>query len=104
MAIPPYGKETMKDYHDLAYEELKQLHADIGQLLEDKKEEVLEDMRTKLQDLGLNASDLMKKPNAKVYANPENPEQTWGGGRGRKPAWLTELLDKGADLEELRVA
>jgi hypothetical protein len=31
----------MKNYHDLAYEELKQLHTDIGHLLEDKKVEVL---------------------------------------------------------------
>jgi DNA-binding protein H-NS len=36
------------------------------------------------------------------YRNPDNPEQTWAG-RGRKPAWLVELLSQGKTLEESRV-
>jgi DNA-binding protein H-NS len=34
------------------------------------------------------------------YRNPDNPDQTWAG-RGRKPAWLGELLAQGKTLEEL---
>lgn len=36
------------------------------------------------------------------YADPNNPEQTWSG-RGRKPAWVQELLDSGAKLEDFTV-
>ena len=36
------------------------------------------------------------------YRNPENPEQTWTG-RGRKPAWFTELVDAGISVASLEI-
>lgn len=36
------------------------------------------------------------------YVNPENPDMGWTG-RGRKPLWVQELLDRGLTLEQLEV-
>lgn len=36
------------------------------------------------------------------YRNPENPEQTWTG-RGRRPQWFVDAIDKGLDLRNLEI-
>ncbi len=36
------------------------------------------------------------------YRNPGNPDQTWTG-RGRKPKWVNEVLQGGADLTDLEI-
>lgn len=37
------------------------------------------------------------------YRNPDDPSLTWSG-RGRRPLWLNELIEKGVELETLRAA
>lgn len=39
---------------------------------------------------------------APKYRNPANPEQTWTG-RGQKPVWLRERMEKGARLEDFLI-
>lgn len=39
---------------------------------------------------------------APKYANPDDPTITWTG-RGRKPRWVQENLDKGKSLEDLAI-
>ncbi len=34
-----------------------------------------------------------------TYRNPANAEQTWAG-RGKRPRWLTEMLEQGRQLAE----
>ena len=29
--------------------------------------------------------------------------ETWGGGRGKRPAWVNEILNAGGDIEQYRV-
>ena len=36
------------------------------------------------------------------YRNPQNPEQTWSG-RGRKPQWVKEAEESGADLSAFQI-
>jgi DNA-binding protein H-NS len=36
------------------------------------------------------------------FQHPQHPDLTWTG-RGSRPRWLRDLLDKGHDLEEFRV-
>ena len=45
------------------------------------------------------ARELSRDPS---YANPHNPSQTWAG-KGRKPKWLTLLLESGVSLDSLLV-
>ncbi|EHC71378.1 H-NS family nucleoid-associated regulatory protein [Enterobacter asburiae] len=54
--------------------------------------------------------DEMKLPGAVVdrdtksprYRDPANPANTWTGV-GRRPKWLVELLEKGVDLDDLKI-
>jgi DNA-binding protein H-NS len=41
------------------------------------------------------------KANAK-YRNPSEPAQTWSG-RGRKPQWVHDALNSGADMADLEI-
>lgn len=41
-------------------------------------------------------------PTPAVYANPENPSETWSG-RGRTPHWLKSQVDAGADIDTFRI-
>lgn len=43
-----------------------------------------------------------RRPVESKYQNPDAPEQQWSG-RGRKPAWVVAYLEKGKNLEDLRV-
>ncbi|WP_170427038.1 H-NS histone family protein [Ruegeria arenilitoris] len=36
------------------------------------------------------------------YRNPADPKQTWSG-RGRKPQWLHDALQSGADISDLEI-
>jgi DNA-binding protein H-NS len=36
------------------------------------------------------------------YRNPANPEQTWTG-HGKKPGWLKQAVENGADQESFRI-
>ncbi|MCE8512123.1 H-NS histone family protein [Ruegeria pomeroyi] len=36
------------------------------------------------------------------YRNPANPEQTWSG-RGRKPQWVHDAIQSGADISDLEI-
>ena len=95
----------MTDFHDLEYEELKQMHRDIGQLLHDKKEEALEKIRGTMENLGFTIADLaVKKTNGKKepaqvkYKNEETGE-TWSG-RGQRPKWIQDMIAEGRQLSE----
>ena len=37
------------------------------------------------------------------YRHPDDPDLTWSG-RGRRPHWLTEALEAGHDLDDLKIA
>jgi len=42
-------------------------------------------------------------PAAPKYRNPANPEQTWSG-RGKRPKWIREAIDSGADIAAMEVS
>jgi DNA-binding protein H-NS len=39
---------------------------------------------------------------APKYQNPARPDETWAG-RGRKPHWVTELVQSGKNIEDFRI-
>jgi DNA-binding protein H-NS len=75
--------------------------------------EVVADIKEKIEAYGLTAQDLgfgggTRKPRSPVakktaarYRGPNG--ETWSGGRGRKPRWVTELLAKGKKLEDFAI-
>lgn len=43
-----------------------------------------------------------KTVSAPRYRNPENPDQTWTG-RGRRPAWFAQAVEKGIDPKDMEI-
>ena len=76
---------------------------------------VIADIKEKIQTYGLTAQDLglagaVRKRRAKPATAKESPAryrgpngETWSGGRGRKPRWVTEALAKGKKLEDFAI-
>ncbi len=80
-----------------------------------RKQEVIAAIKKQIAEYDLTARELgfenlgralppklADKPIPK-YANPDNPSQTWGGGRGAKPIWVRAHLEKGGALEDLLI-
>ncbi|MDM0029154.1 H-NS histone family protein [Variovorax saccharolyticus] len=74
---------------------------------------VIEEVRKKIQEYELTASDLKLGPRigkrgpgaskgAAKYRNPTG--ETWSGGRGRKPRWIAEALAAGKSLSDFAIS
>ena len=75
--------------------------------------EVISDIKEKIKSYGLTAQDLglggaarksrapAARKTAPRYRGPNG--ETWAGGRGRKPKWVTEALAKGKKLEDFEI-
>lgn len=82
-----------------------------------EKQGVIAEVIAKIAEYGLSASDLRLASNAKGsqgtraskakekaaprYRSPSG--ETWSGGRGRKPGWITAALADGKDLAEFEI-
>ncbi len=99
-------------------EHLGQLDQQIAELqsrrqaiLDAQRAQVLEDTRNNIRRFGLTAHELGLSTKSKAvtvvrearYANPANPSQTWPGGKGKRPGWVREHLERGGQLEELLI-
>ena len=94
---------------NLSYKELLDLQKRVQAAIAERRETEQEQVRRKILELarqsGLDVSELLggkaprkTKKAAVKYRNPADPSQTWTG-RGRKPKWLVEALEKGNKLE-----
>lgn len=102
------------DYSSLSITELNATIAEAQTALEAKKESEKEDLRNEVLELvqsrGFSMEELFNiegKPKKKgklplTHKDPNNPSNTWTG-RGRKPKWLTEALEAGADIDDYKV-
>ena len=77
--------------------------------------EVISDIKEKMQVYGLTSADIglgggskrkssssgSKTPAVVKYRGPNG--QTWSGGRGRKPNWVVEMLAAGKSLDDFAV-
>ena len=98
-----FNIEEINDINQL--EEIKtQIENRISKL---RKLEINE-ARKKIQEmadrLGVDIADLVPQLNkvAAKYVNPKDPTQSWSG-RGKRPVWLNNALQKGAKLEDFKV-
>ena len=97
------------------YLELKQkaekLMAEAEQMRQKEIDDVIAEIREKMKAFGLTAQDIggvARKRNsggaAKAVVKYRGPNgETWSGGRGRKPRWVTEALAKGKKIEDFAV-
>lgn len=105
----------MIELEGLTLKELKKLERDVATAIANyetrAKAQALAELDAKARELGFSLSELTgaafslkskRAPAAAKYANPANPAETWSG-RGRKPAWFTDAVAKGATAETLAV-
>ena len=96
------------------YLELKQkaekLMAEAEQVRQKEIEEVIAEIREKMKAYGLTAQDIGGAARKRSSGGPKGvvkyrgPNgETWSGGRGRKPRWVTEALAKGKKIEDFAV-
>lgn len=95
-----------------ALENFKKAEEELEKARESELEKIVAEIKDKIAEFGLTATDLgfkvaakkatdSKKGDAK-YANPANSAETWSG-KGRKPAWYVEHLAKGGKPEDLAI-
>jgi DNA-binding protein H-NS len=97
-------------------EQAEKLLAEAERMREQEIADAIADIKGKIDLYGLTAADLgfagggpgnsrakSAKP-AKSQVKYRGPNgETWSGGRGRKPRWVTEALKEGRRLEEFAV-
>lgn len=83
--------------------EIRNLAREVSQLAKDHlmdSEDVLNLIAEALTKSGKRGGT--RGPVPPKYRNPNNPHETWTG-RGRQPRWVSELLEQGYTLEQLRI-
>ena len=95
---------------EMALDELWALHQNVKAILASRlvtqKRELEDRLRRLRPDV---APNLVKKPSRRRYPpvlpkfrNPAEPHQTWSG-RGKRPHWVTELLDAGRSIQDFQI-
>ncbi|MBT2322509.1 H-NS histone family protein [Variovorax paradoxus] len=95
-------------------EQIAQLRKQAEELRNQERAGVVEELRKKIAEFGLTAADLkltarggkrsagLVPPKAAAkYRSPTG--ETWSGGRGRKPRWITEALAAGKSLSDFEI-
>lgn len=98
---------------DQINQQLAALISKKNELLSARRQTVVNTIKKQIAEYELTARELglgngdrasrFKPSNVPKYANPAQPSQTWAGGRGAKPIWVREHLEKGGTLEELLI-
>jgi DNA-binding protein H-NS len=95
-------------------EQIAQLRKQAEELRNHERASVIEELRKKIAEYGLTASDLKLSTRggkrsasaapAKAAARYRGPTgETWSGGRGRKPRWVSEVLAAGKSLSDYEI-
>jgi len=98
-------------------EQIAQLRKQADELRNHERAGVIDDVRKKIAEYGLTAADLKlsgrSAPAAKRNSNAapvkaaakyrSDNGETWSGGRGRKPRWITEALAAGKSLTDFEI-
>jgi len=116
MAISLAEINSQIQQHD---QQISELRKQAEQLRNQERAGVIEEIRRKIADYGITATDLRLNTRAaggkrSVSAAPgkaaaaaakyRSPTgETWSGGRGRKPRWVVEALAAGKSLEEFEI-
>ncbi len=104
---------------NLTVAELDALIDQAAELIEKKKAQALVDAKAEIEKIaaatGMSVEELLglkvgkgkkagsaKKAVADKYRNPKDHTQTWTG-RGKRPKWLQEMLDRGGKLENFLI-
>jgi DNA-binding protein H-NS len=100
-------------------EQIAQLRKQADELRNHERAGVIDEVRKKIAEYGLTAADLKLAGRSapatsgkrNVSASPSKASakyrsesgETWSGGRGRKPRWVTEALAAGKSLSDFEI-
>jgi DNA-binding protein H-NS len=97
----------------MSLDELWAMHEEIVEILVAKLKSEKVILEKRLAGLGCgscNESTGEKRPERRFYPsvepkhqNPQRPFETWSG-RGKQPRWVSDLLQSGKDIDDLRIA
>lgn len=104
------------EFSKLSIDDLNKLIGKAQKEINKKEKAKIQALRSELEQIAKNRSgksveeifgfDTKKKKNKTVgeakYRNPKNTEQTWTG-RGKRPRWIQEALDKGGSLDDFLI-
>ena len=104
--------EQIKKYDEF----ISQLRQKAGEIRNHERAGVIDEIRAKVTEYGITAADLklatrstsgksaQGRPTVKGVAKYRGPAgETWSGGRGRKPRWVTEALAAGKSLADFEI-
>jgi DNA-binding protein H-NS len=94
-------------FEDMSVDELWDVHKKLSSLLTQKIVAERRQLQKRLDALARNAKSQKKarRPYPKVpakFQNPNEPSQTWAG-RGKQPHWVSEMLNAGKSMDDLRI-
>jgi DNA-binding protein H-NS len=104
----------MLDLSEMNFEQLSKLKVDLDARLEDfdgrHREETMRHLNEVAQAHGFKSADAVvngrldrrRNPVQKKFFNPADPNIKWSG-RGRKPRWFTEALERGVTKEQMTI-
>ena len=96
---------------EMALDELWALHQSVASILASRLETEKSKLEDRLRQLGADAApNLPDRPARRGYPavlpkfrNPAEPHQTWSG-RGKRPHWVTELLNAGRSIQDFQIS
>jgi len=99
-----------RDLTKMAVDDLWDLHQSIAVVLASKLEIQKSELDKRLRQLHANAlleqgGEPSRRPYPAVtpkFRNPAQPDQTWSG-RGKRPRWVTELLNAGVSIRDFQI-
>lgn len=108
--------DVKENARNLEFGELKELRSFIDKTIEDREKkaraDLIDQMDALAKEKGFGSLDAVlkstgdgkkvRKPAPPKYRNPNDADQTWTG-RGRKPQWVQEILDRGGNLDDLAI-
>ncbi len=100
--------KDLKDIEKMSVEELVAFRDEIDSLIALKQKEKKAALKKQFQELaekaGLSLDEILslKKEPKKAKVKYRKESCTWSG-RGRRPAWVVELEEKGGNIEEFLV-
>ena len=94
--------------------QIEQLQRQEREIIANEKKAVIAQIRQQIATYGISAADLgfpagdgagrgRKARSAPAPVKYRRGDDTWSGGRGRKPQWVQEVLAAGEDIEKYRV-
>ena len=94
--------------------QIEQLQRQEREIVANEKRAVIAQIRQQIAEYGISAADLgfqagdgaargRKPRSTPAPVKYRRGDETWSGGRGRKPQWVQEVLSAGEDMEKYRI-